>query len=103
MKRRISAAPTIIALAVFAAIVLWFAAAVGNMRNVSAAEELESVRRSVENGITLCYSIEGAYPETLAYLESSYGVVYDAERYIVHYSYFAGNVRPAVTVIERAG
>lgn len=85
----------------FAALIVWFAAAVSSAGNASDERQLEEIKQSVENGITMCYSIEGAYPESIEYLTESYGVVYDTDRYIVHYDCFAANVRPTVTVIER--
>lgn len=77
------------------------------MLGISKAEKssrersLEAVKRSVENGVSLCYSIEGAYPESLDHLISGYGVNYDHDKYIVHYDCFASNVRPIITVIEK--
>ena len=55
----------------------------------------------MENGITLCYAVEGAYPENLEHLTENYGVVINEEKYLVHYECFAANVRPTVTVIRR--
>ncbi|MDE7193648.1 MAG: hypothetical protein K2O14_06715 [Oscillospiraceae bacterium] len=85
----------------FAALIVWFVAALSGAGNASEEQTLTEIKQSVENGITMCYSIEGAYPESIDYLRESYGVVYDAERYIVHYESLAANIRPSVTVIER--
>ncbi len=90
-----------IMLIVFCLTVLWFLSALNSAEGASKAQQLEAVKRSVENGITLCYSIEGAYPESLSYLTENYGVHYDAERYLVHYNCFAANIRPSVTVVEK--
>ncbi len=88
---------------VFALAVLWLVLALSNARGMERSQGLASVRESVENGITLCYAIEGAYPESIEQLTENYGVVYDPDRYIVHYERFAANIRPNVTVIEKAG
>lgn len=85
----------------FAVMILWLVLALGNASRASESERLAQVKQSVENGITLCYATEGAYPESLEYLTQSYGVVYDESRYLVHYERFAANVRPTVTVIRR--
>ncbi len=85
----------------FAALIVWFIAALSGAGTASEQQTLSAIKQSVENGITMCYSIEGAYPESIDQLTESYGVVYDAERYIVHYESIAANIRPAVTVIER--
>lgn len=102
MRKKMSFLPAAAALAVLAGLAVWLTAAVNNTGRASAEQQLNAVRDSVENGITLCYSIEGAYPESLEYLENSYGVVYDRDKYLVHYEFFAGNVRPSVAVVERA-
>lgn len=93
--------PAIAAVALFAAVMVWLVLALNNTGKASDQQQLEAVKRSVENGITMCYSIEGAYPESIEHLTESYGVVYDREKYIIHYECFAANVRPSVEVIER--
>ncbi len=85
----------------FLALLLWFLAGIGNAHKASSERQLEAVKASVEKGITLCYSIEGAYPESFEYLAENYGVNYNKERYIVHYECFAANIRPNVTVVEK--
>lgn len=99
--KKISFLPAAAGLAVFAGAVAWLWLSLADMNRVADAEQLEAVRRSVENGITMCYSIEGQYPENLDYLTEGYGVVYDETKYLVHYECFAANVRPSVTVVER--
>ena len=89
--------------AVFAAMIAWLVIAVGNAENVSEKEQLLSVRKSIEKGITMCYATEGAYPASLEYLTENYGVYYDSTKYTVHYECFADNVRPGVTVVEKGG
>lgn len=85
----------------FACILCWFLIAVNNTQNASNEQRLEALRTSVDNSITLCYSIEGAYPENIEYLIEHYGVRYDKTKYIVHYDCFASNIRPNITIIER--
>ncbi len=92
---------SVLAVIIFCAVVVWFAAAVGSAGGATRAGQLEAVRKSVENGITLCYSIEGAYPESLDYLTENYGLNYDSQRYVIHYDCFAANVRPSVTIVEK--
>lgn len=89
--------------AAFAAMIVWLVIAVGNAQRASEKEQLLSVRKSIEKGITLCYAIEGAYPSDIEYLTENYGVYYDSGRYAVHYECFADNVRPGVTVVEKGG
>lgn len=89
------------AVVLFLAAVVWFVRAASHTEELSRAQRLETVTRSVQNAVTLCYSIEGAYPESLEYLTENYGVSYDRESYIIHYECFASNIRPTVTVIEK--
>lgn len=96
-----AAIPGILGVALFAVMIIWLIAAVGNASAATDEERLEQVRQSVENGITLCYAVEGAYPEKLDHLTENYGVVINEDKYLVHYECFAANVRPTVTVIRR--
>ena len=98
---RFRAVTVVLGAVLFAVMILWLVLALGNASRASESERLAQVKQSVENGITLCYATEGAYPESLEYLTQSYGVVYDKSRYLVHYERFAANVRPTVTVIRR--
>lgn len=101
MKKIIGSVPGILGIVLFAVMIVWLVLALGNASRASDSEQLAQVRQSVENGITLCYAVEGAYPDSLEHLTQTYGVVYDESRYLVHYERFAANVRPTVTVIER--
>lgn len=96
-----AALPWVLGVVLFAGMIAWLVAALSNASSATEEERLEQVRQSVENGVTLCYAVEGAYPESLEYLTESYGVVLDEDKYIVHYECFAANVRPTVTVIRR--
>ena len=93
--------PGILGILLFTAMTVWLIAALGSASAATEGERLEQVRQSVENGITLCYAVEGAYPENLEHLTENYGVVINEEKYLVHYECFAANVRPTVTVIRR--
>lgn len=100
-KLNFRALPAALGIVLFAVMILWLVIALENASRASDEERLAQVKQSVENGITLCYAAEGAYPDSLEYLTQSYGVVFDESRYLVHYERFASNVRPTVTVIQR--
>lgn len=93
--------PGIFGLILFCGMLVWLIFAVDKASASTEAERLRQVKQSIENGITLCYSIEGAYPESLEQLTENYGIVIDEKQYIVHYERFAANVRPTVVVIRR--
>lgn len=48
-----------------------------------------------------CYCVEGAYPESLGYLEENYGLNVNHRDFIVTYEVFASNVAPDVRVLVR--
>ena len=91
----------VMAAIVFMAAVVWLLAALNSADRATRSEQLEAVSKSIEDDITLCYAIEGSYPENLGYLSENYGLNYDKTKYVVHYECFASNIRPSVTVIEK--
>lgn len=93
----------IIPCVLFAAILAWLVISLSNTSQSAGRQERAAVKSTLENGITMCYAIEGAYPPSLDYLKENYGVTYDTAKYIVYYDRFADNVRPTVRVIEKSG
>lgn len=93
----------IIPVLLFAGMLTWFLIAVNSADSSAQQRELEALKSSVENGVTMCYAIEGIYPESIEYLAENYGLIYDKDRYIVYYDRFADNIRPTVSVMERRG
>lgn len=91
----------IIPLAVFAAMIVWFMLAMRSTASSTEKRELEALKTTVENSITMCYAVEGTYPESVEYLCANYGLIYDKNKYIVYYDSFASNIRPTVTILER--
>ncbi len=89
------------AVLIFAAAVIWFVTALNNTDSAAEGQRLAAVERTVEDAVTLCYSIEGVYPQSIEYLTENYGINYDSERYIVHYECFAANIRPVIRVVEK--
>ncbi len=73
----------------------------------SAAEEreesLRSIKQTVQELALQCYVIEGAYPESLAYLEENYGLTVNQEDYLIAYTPYAENLPPEVRVLPRDG
>lgn len=49
--------------------------------------------------LSIRYSVEGAYPESLAYLKKHYGITWNEKKYKVSYEVIAKNIRPEVQVI----
>ncbi|MCM1024375.1 MAG: hypothetical protein NC395_10010 [Prevotella sp.] len=103
MKKKKANKLYILSAALFVAVAVWFVISADNAGSAAGEKRTEAVYRSVMNGASLCYSIEGEYPPDLKYLEENYGVRVNSEKYIVDYSYFGANIRPTVTVIEKEG
>ncbi len=91
----------IIPMLLFAVMLAWFLIAVNNADSSTKQRELAAVKSTIENGVTMCYAIEGAYPESVDYLAENYGLIYDKDKYMVYYDRFADNIRPTVSVLER--
>ena len=69
-----------------------------NGENDRAASEM--MAQSLYRGALSCYACEGAYPDTLEYLCEKYGITVDESKYDVHYTIFASNIMPDITVVE---
>ena len=57
-----------------------------------------TLRESILQAADQCYAIEGAYPVSLRYLESRYGLSVNQDGYDVVYEVFASNIAPTVVV-----
>ena len=68
-------------------------------------EETKETAAAIEDTIMeralQCYVIEGAYPESLQYLQDNYGLAVNQEDYLIVYTPFADNLPPEVKVISR--
>lgn len=69
------------------------------MENVKWRMEQESLQNAVIQSAVHCYSVEGAYPESLAYLKKHYGITWNEKKYKVSYEVIVKNIRPEVQVI----
>lgn len=101
MKRKYISGITIFSAALFAVLVIWLTLSLTRTERALSDNRKNYIYSSVMNGALLCYSIEGEYPPDMQYLEDNYGIRYDTDEYIVHYSYFGANIRPSVTVTEK--
>ena len=69
----------------------------------SKSEGLRVLEESIRRAVVVSYAVEGRYPESIEYLENNYGIRIDRTKYAVHYSIFATNLMPDITVIEVQG
>ena len=72
----------------------------GQTDKSSKSEGLRILEDSIRRAVVISYAVEGRYPESVAYIEKHYGIHIDNSKYVVHYSIFASNLMPDITVIE---
>ena len=101
MKKRSISRITLFSAVLFAVLLVWLTLSLTRTEAALRDNRKNYIYSSVMNGAALCYSIEGEYPPDIQYLEDNYGVRYDPDEYIVHYSYFGATIRPSVTVTEK--
>lgn len=77
-----------------------FLGGVANAEAGSQAESKKVLEESIKKAVVSCYALEGAYPESIEYLEKNYGLTYDKDKYAIGYIAFASNILPDITVIE---
>lgn len=88
--------------AVAAAVLLFFAAALNSLDNDRETESLRQLEEALRRSCVSCYAAEGIYPPDLEYLKKHYGIQIDEKKYTVHYSAFAENLMPDITVLENS-
>ena len=70
-----------------------------SVTNSTAKKEQETLENAVVQSAVHCYSVEGAYPDSLSYLKKHYGLTWNEKKYKVSYEVVAKNIRPEVKVI----
>lgn len=78
---------------------LFFALSTVDTRSQTA--QTEALKSAVLRATLTCYAVEGRYPASAAYLCDHYGLVYDAQNYIISLSAFADNLLPDISVLIR--
>lgn len=76
-----------------------FFLATSNLDSSQREEGAERLEEAIRRSCVTCYVIEGAYPQSIAHLQESYGIQID-DRYTVHYNLIASNLMPDITVTE---
>lgn len=82
------------------AVLLFFATALDSLSSDQGEENLRQLEEILRRSCVACYSAEGVYPSSLDYLKEHYGLQIDETRYTVHYTAFAENLMPDITVLE---
>lgn len=74
---------------------------IANVGKDSRKDGVRQLETSIRRSVTACYASEGVYPPNLEYLKNHYGLQVNEDRYVVHYTIFAENMMPDITVLER--
>lgn len=72
-----------------------------SISDVAASEQKKSLEAALGRSIMDCYATEGAYPESLDYIEEHYALYYDKDRFYISYQPIGSNIMPAVTIIDK--
>ena len=99
--RRIPGGFAVITAELTLGILLLSQAAVSGIDRDARRRERENLERVLEQSVTLCYALEGSYPESLDYLRNHYGIRWDEERFLVDFEPVGSNLPPDVTVLAR--
>lgn len=91
--------PKFLPLLLFFLVLILFLLGLSSVSAVTKEEEAERLRTVIIQSAVQCYSLEGFYPDTLAYLEDHYALSYDRNKYLVSYEIIGSNMMPGVTVI----
>lgn len=82
--------------------ILWFTVyTVRSVEDARSAEEHRFAEDAIRRAAVTCYCIEGRFPQSYEHLRDTYGLMIDEERFAIHYTVFAQNIMPDITVVER--
>jgi len=87
-------------LLVFLIVVAVFYYGVNAMSIGSTSRQKDVLEQAVYDSVIYCYSVEGSYPEDVAYMEKNYGLTYDKDKFFVGYRLQGSNLMPEITIIE---
>ena len=65
------------------------------------SNEQQQITETIQKLTLKCYSIEGRYPTSIAYLKEHYGLLIDEEEYRVNYHYEGANIAPHIDVYKK--
>ncbi len=68
--------------------------------NGHSEDSARAIREAVMNRAMQCYVIEGAYPESLEYLQDNYGLAVNTDDYQIIYIAYAENLPPEIKIVS---
>ena len=91
----------VLPIAAFLALFLFFLQGINAVNDTTLEKQQESLETAISRSISQCYAVEGVYPPSLDYLEAHYGLLYDADVFLIDYEYYGSNLLPDVTVLRK--
>lgn len=91
----------VLSIAVFLLVLILFIQGVSSVSKSTVSRQHTTLENAVNRCIMDCYISEGAYPESLEYLKSHYGLMYNEELFYIDYQAVGSNIMPDVTIIEK--
>lgn len=89
--------------AAFLGMILVLVFALSQVHERSGDEQTKILQDAVLRATLTCYAVEGRYPQSIGYLKTHYGIVYDEDKYIVTLDAFASNLLPTINVMSQGG
>ena len=86
---------------IFIIVFVLFCTGIASVGQTASEQQLANVRRAVTQSVVHCYAVEGRYPESIEYLEQNYGLNINRDKYLIHYTVFASNIMPEISVTEK--
>ena len=85
----------------FLGILLLFVFGFQSAASFNKRNEQQQITETIQKLTLKCYSIEGRYPTSIAYLKEHYGLLIDEEEYRVNYHYEGANIAPHIDVYKK--
>lgn len=89
----------VLSVVLFVGVMVLFMSVISKTSETSVQEQKRYLEEAVEQSLLQCYVTEGRYPESFAYLEEKYGLIYDKESFRVDYRVYGSNLYPEVKVL----
>lgn len=100
-RKKVFSAATILKVAGLLLLPAIFLFGLSRLNNGSTEAHRRQLEESIRRACVVCYSTEGVYPPSIAYLEQHYGIRTDPARYTIFYDIFAENLMPDITVVSK--
>lgn len=93
---------SVLPIAAFIVLAIFFIQIINSISETTMIKQKESLETALSRSISQCYAVEGRYPPSIDYLKQHYGLIYDADKFLVDYDSYGDNLLPDVTVIRKA-